>query len=99
MLIFERSREGRSAGAQQVETRSAIEALAPEMEAFLRAEPAKLPGVSELEVVRHYTNLSAKNFAIDRQFYPLGSCTMKYNPRCSGCRKLSGFFESSPVST
>lgn len=98
MLIFERSREGRSAGAQQVETRSAIEALAPEMEAFLRAEPAKLPEVSELEVVRHYTNLSAKNFAIDRQFYPLGSCTMKYNPRgAAAAANLAGFSNRHPL--
>ena len=49
--------------------------------ACLRAAPPALPEVSELQAVRHYTGLSAKNFAIDRQFYPLGSCTMKYNPR------------------
>jgi glycine dehydrogenase subunit 2 len=45
--------------------------------------PAALPEVSELEAVRHYTRLSQKNFSIDTEFYPLGSCTMKYNPRAS----------------
>lgn len=51
------------------------------MEGLLRDEAALLPEVSELELVRHYTQLSQRNFAIDGQFYPLGSCTMKYNPR------------------
>jgi glycine dehydrogenase subunit 2 len=46
-----------------------------------RAEPVGLPGLSEPQVVRHYTRLSQKNFGIDSVFYPLGSCTMKYNPR------------------
>jgi glycine dehydrogenase subunit 2 len=79
-LIFQHSRPGRSATAQ---------APKPVSEAQLAAIPASLrrkqkpglPEVSELDVVRHYTNLSSKNFAIDKQFYPLGSCTMKYNPR------------------
>ncbi|MEJ2687716.1 MAG: aminomethyl-transferring glycine dehydrogenase subunit GcvPB, partial [Gammaproteobacteria bacterium] len=48
-----------------------------------RRERARLPEVSEMQVVRHYTRLSQKNFSIDTQFYPLGSCTMKYNPRAS----------------
>ena len=54
--------------------------------------------VSELQVVRHYTNLSRKNFSIDTQFYPLGSCTMKYNPR--GAHKgamMSGFLGRHPL--
>ncbi len=46
-----------------------------------RAGPVGLPEVSELDAVRHYTRLSAKNMSIDAGFYPLGSCTMKYNPR------------------
>ena len=46
-----------------------------------REKPAELPEVSELEAVRHYTNLSRKNFGLDSHFYPLGSCTMKYNPK------------------
>jgi glycine dehydrogenase subunit 2 len=47
----------------------------------LRRDPAALPELSELDVVRHFTRLSQKNFGIDTHFYPLGSCTMKYNPK------------------
>lgn len=47
----------------------------------LRSTKAELPEVSEFDVVRHFTNLSSKNFSIDANFYPLGSCTMKYNPK------------------
>lgn len=50
-------------------------------ESLKRKEDAQLPEVSELDVVRHYTNLSNMNFGVDTGFYPLGSCTMKYNPR------------------
>ena len=48
---------------------------------LLREEPAALPEVSELDVVRHFTELSRRNFGVDTGFYPLGSCTMKYNPK------------------
>jgi len=48
---------------------------------FLRKKEAALPSVSELDVVRHFTGLSQKNFSVDVNFYPLGSCTMKYNPK------------------
>ncbi|MDX1814466.1 MAG: aminomethyl-transferring glycine dehydrogenase subunit GcvPB, partial [Thermodesulfobacteriota bacterium] len=48
---------------------------------FLRAGPAGLPELSELDVVRHYTQLSRRNVGVDTTFYPLGSCTMKYNPK------------------
>ena len=48
-------------------------------EKYLRKSPAELPEVSEAEVVRHFTALSRLNFSIDTHFYPLGSCTMKYN--------------------
>ncbi len=50
-------------------------------EKFLRKESPKLPQVSELEVLRHYKSLSDRNFCIEKGFYPLGSCTMKYNPK------------------
>jgi len=50
---------------------------------FLRKSIPPLPEVSELQTVRHYTRLSRKNFSIDTEFYPLGSCTMKYNPRAA----------------
>jgi glycine dehydrogenase subunit 2 len=65
---------------------------------LLRKERPPLPEVSELQVVRHYTNLSRRNFSIDTQFYPLGSCTMKYNPR--GAHKaamLPGFLARHPL--
>ena len=48
---------------------------------LLRSKAAELPEVSEMDVVRHYTNLSQMNFGVDTGFYPLGSCTMKYNPK------------------
>ena len=70
--IFERSRAGRRA------------ATAPGNklgEKHLRKEAPRLPEVSELDVVRHYTQLAHRQFSIDSNFYPLGSCTMKYNPK------------------
>lgn len=48
---------------------------------YLRSRPAELPEVSEPDVIRHFTHLSTLNYSIDRGFYPLGSCTMKYNPK------------------
>ncbi|MCY4060310.1 MAG: aminomethyl-transferring glycine dehydrogenase subunit GcvPB, partial [Gammaproteobacteria bacterium] len=64
----------------------------------LRNAPPRLPEVSELQAVRHYTNLSARNFSIDNQFYPLGSCTMKYNPRgAHRAASLPGFLNRHPL--
>ena len=77
MLIYELGSEGRGARAQY----RSQEYKGEIPETYLRKSPPGLPAVSELQVVRHYTNLSKKNFSIDGQFYPLGSCTMKYNPR------------------
>ncbi len=48
---------------------------------LLREKPAALPELSELDVVRHFTELSRRNFGVDTNFYPLGSCTMKYRPK------------------
>ena len=63
-----------------------------------REQPAKLPEVSELEVIRHYVNLSRKNLAIDTCFYPLGSCTMKYNPKLhERVAALPGFANLHPL--
>jgi glycine dehydrogenase subunit 2 len=79
--IFERGGEGRRAfvapPAEVPEV--AVEELIPE--ALRRQEPPHLPEVSEPEIVRHYVNLSKRNFDLDSGFYPLGSCTMKHNPR------------------
>lgn len=96
-LIFEVSKQGRSAASQMP---AAVDAsLLADLPASLRrAEAPALPEVSELQVVRHYTNLSAKNFAIDKQFYPLGSCTMKYNPRgANRAAMLPGFLNRHPL--
>ena len=66
-------------------------------EEHLRSDAPRLPEVSELQVVRHFTNLSRKNFAIDTAFYPLGSCTMKYNPRgAHRIASLPGFLNRHP---
>ncbi len=78
MLIFELSKPGRTAKAQVPEEQTLPSDLP---QALLRKESPRLPACSELQVVRHYTRLSKMNFSIDTQFYPLGSCTMKYNPR------------------
>lgn len=65
---------------------------------LLRMEPLDLPEVSELDVVRHYTNVSKKNFGIDSNFYPLGSCTMKYNPKINDqLASLRGFQAIHPL--
>lgn len=78
MLIFELSQPGRIAGAQVPRKNDATLDIPASL---LRKDLPALPEVSELQVVRHYTQLSQKNFSIDTHFYPLGSCTMKYNPR------------------
>jgi glycine dehydrogenase subunit 2 len=79
--IYEKSKKGRRAAvlpeAEVPET--PLEELIPA--ALLREEPANLPEVAEPEIVRHYNRLSRRNFDLDSGFYPLGSCTMKHNPR------------------
>lgn len=79
-LIFELSKEGRVGYSlpSKCDRCAGTEAIPAGLK---RAEPARLPQVSELDVVRHYTNLSQMNFGVDTGFYPLGSCTMKYNPK------------------
>ena len=80
-LIFELSKEGRvgySLPKKQVEGYCMCCGLPENLK---RESKPELPEVTEFDVVRHYTNLSNKNFGVDTGFYPLGSCTMKYNPR------------------
>ncbi len=77
--IFEKSVPGRRAFvAPELDVPREDDALP---ERFRRAEPPKLPEIAEPEIVRHYTTLSTKNFHLDKGFYPLGSCTMKHNPK------------------
>jgi glycine dehydrogenase subunit 2 len=93
-LIFEHSRPGRRASAQAPAMRPTADIPA----ALRRREAPRLPEVSELGVVRHYTRLSRLNFSIDTNFYPLGSCTMKYNPRaCNTLALLPGFIDRHPL--
>ena len=93
-LIFEQSRPGRSADAQY--PGAAARVAVPET--LRRRTPALLPEVSELQAVRHFTRLSQLNFSIDTHFYPLGSCTMKYNPRaCNQYAMLPEFLERHPL--
>ena len=93
-LIFQHSRAGRSAAAQYPA------AVASDIPGNLkRGKRPQLPEVSELQAVRHYTRLSQKNFSIDTHFYPLGSCTMKYNPRaCNQYAMLPEFLNRHPLS-
>ncbi len=94
MLIFENGSKGRNATSQIPQNVSEDTNLPSE---FLRTSIADLPEVSELQTVRHFTNLSRKNFSIDTQFYPLGSCTMKYNPRgAQQAASLPGFLSRHP---
>lgn len=79
-LIFELSRPGRK-GYELPVNNYGENGLADIPADLQRTDALNLPEVSELDVVRHYTNLSSKNFGVDTGFYPLGSCTMKYNPK------------------
>ncbi|MEA2017083.1 MAG: aminomethyl-transferring glycine dehydrogenase subunit GcvPB [Campylobacterota bacterium] len=91
--IFDKSQEGRigiNLPALDVPLKSIDKS-------YKREEKAKLPQLSEFDVVRHFTNISNKNFSIDKNFYPLGSCTMKYNPKIAErIASLDGFLNIHP---
>ena len=97
-LIFEIGAPGRRAAtmtAMDVPT-EALESMIPT--SMIRQEDAPLPEVSEIEIVRHYTHLSQRNFGVDTGFYPLGSCTMKYNPKLNeDMAVLPGFARIHPL--
>lgn len=102
-LIFERGGAGRKPcpiPPLDVKRRD-IESMIPAK--FLRKSPPGLPRVSEPEIVRHYMALSTKNFSIDTNFYPLGSCTMKYNPkineRCAALPQMANIHPYQPIET
>lgn len=80
-LVFELSTPGRIAYSLPALDVEAKEVSAYLPETLIRTEEAALPEISELQLMRHYTNLSQKNFGVETGFYPLGSCTMKYNPK------------------
>ena len=92
-LLFEMSSPGRTAYSLP----GLDVPAAPLPEELVRAE-VNLPEISELELVRHFTRLSQKNFNIDTHFYPLGSCTMKYNPKVNdAAAAMEGFARSHPL--
>ena len=93
--IFEKSVPGRRAVRV---VPAGVDTPMPIKAQLLRKEPPELPEVSELDVVRHFTALSRKNFGVDTGFYPLGSCTMKYNPKVAeSVAHLSGFAYLHPL--
>jgi glycine dehydrogenase subunit 2 len=93
--IFERSRPGRGVGRVPSPPQDALARIPA---AGLRACVPRLPEVSEVDLVRHYVNLSQLNFAIDTGFYPLGSCTMKWNPKINEwAARLPGFASLHPL--
>ncbi len=97
-LIFERSRAGRYAYSlpQSDIKGDSVESILDDK--FIRKDKAEFPEVAELDLVRHYTELSNKNFGVDSGFYPLGSCTMKYNPKINErVARIPGFAESHPL--
>ncbi|KAA0549445.1 glycine dehydrogenase subunit 2 [Bacillus sp. BGMRC 2118] len=97
-LIFEVSKPGRvgySLPELDIDTVS-IEELIPSD--YIRTEEAELPEVSELDIMRHYTSLSRRNHGVDSGFYPLGSCTMKYNPKINeNVARFAGFSYVHPL--
>ena len=96
-LIFEKSSPGRrcfNLPACDVPEKSIQDFLPAKM---LRKQEAKLPEVSEIDVVRHFTRISQMNFCVDTNFYPLGSCTMKYNPKINeDAARMEGFTKLHP---
>lgn len=97
-LIFEKSRPGRRAFSLPPldVPEQPVEALLPAH--LLRRQPASLPEVSEPELLRHYVRLSQLNYSVDTGFYPLGSCTMKYNPKLNErAAALDGFRHVHPL--
>ncbi len=97
LLIFEMSKPGRvgyslpECDVPQIDVSTVIP------DDLLRKKPAELPEVYEVDVIRHYTELSRRNFGIDNGFYPLGSCTMKYNPKINeDAARFAGFAKIHP---
>ena len=94
-LLFDKSVPGRRGVRLPKHDVPSVEALPAK---YRRAEAPALPEVSELDVVRHFTRLSQLNFGVDTHFYPLGSCTMKYNPKlCEQVARMKGFADVHPL--
>src|SRR5690625_626333 len=96
-LIFERSKEGRKVYSLPDLDVPKVDLEEELDETYVRKEAPNLPEVSELEIMRHYTGLSNRNYGVDSGFYPLGSCTMKYNPKINeDVARLPGFSQLHP---
>ncbi|MCM8781742.1 MAG: hypothetical protein NC828_01640 [Candidatus Omnitrophica bacterium] len=97
-LIFEKSAVGHP-GYQLVKAEPKVKAEEIIPGKLLRKTPAELPEIGEPEVIRHYSRLSSWNYSVDHGFYPLGSCTMKYNPKLNEFNAmLAGFSGLHPES-
>jgi glycine dehydrogenase subunit 2 len=95
--LFEKTRSGIAQGAQQPSGRSVIDLKKHFPNQPLRVQTLALPALSEIDVVRHYTQLSQDNHGVDNGAYPLGSCTMKYNPKRNDvAANLPGFAHAHP---
>jgi len=97
LTIFEKSRPGRKAYSlpECDVPKTPLSELIPDH--LLRDNPAELPEVSEVDAVRHFTGLSKRNYGVDSGFYPLGSCTMKYNPKINEeIARMKGFTQIHP---
>src|SRR3954454_2380446 len=97
-LIFESSTPGRIGYSLPEMDVPELDLSSLLPEEYIRSEEADLPEVSELDIMRHYTALSRRNHGVDSGFYPLGSCTMKYNPKVNeAAARLSGFANVHPL--
>lgn len=100
-LIFELSRKGR--GGYRLPSNGCSGSISDLPEGLIRNHAPELPEVDEPSVVRHYNNMSTNNFGVDTGFYPLGSCTMKYNPKINeeiaGDEMIASLHPYRPVST
>ncbi|HLR62425.1 MAG TPA: aminomethyl-transferring glycine dehydrogenase subunit GcvPB [Lentibacillus sp.] len=96
-LIFERGKKGRTGYSLPELDVPEIDLDSEFEDSYVRSEAPDLPEVSELDLMRHYTALSSRNYGVDSGFYPLGSCTMKYNPKINeDVARLAGFSHIHP---
>lgn len=96
--IYEKSQKGQHAFSLP-KNRIEFTSFFPDSH-LMREEPLCLPEISELDLMRHFSELASRNRGIDTHFYPLGSCTMKYNPRINElCANLSGFTQTHPLAS
>ncbi|RPJ94850.1 glycine dehydrogenase subunit 2 [Rummeliibacillus sp. TYF005] len=97
-LVFELSKEGRVGYSLSKVDVPEVELSTILPSEFIRTEEAELPELSELDIMRHYTALSRRNHGVDSGFYPLGSCTMKYNPKVNeNVARFPGFANIHPL--